>query len=480
MEAGRGRPIPKQKSYPGRAGRGRGDDDEDPHDRGDRRDHARDREEHRRRQPRSRSQRVAARSAASSGARATGVRGGTPAVTRETRRLEPRSARAPPMTVANATCFWLHTMGLRDGADVDDRRALDPAGHGDRVRALQEVRPEDVVVVMTGLLRTMAMVMVELSQLMMIRVQPLLPADDNEEVEVELDDEEVWMQTSLISKKRSRDEVEIETLAADQHEYRTEVAQDNEARAAQQEERAQEEDEQAQQDECLYEQHRAAQYRDWEWWVVANYPPPVPRRLRAVLTVSHGSGSEAVSCSVPLARGHPVELRINLAEQAGEPLLTPEQMEEHRRLDMQPAPVQSPATGSQDPPNSLPQDAQCQSRYVAWRDGQLSNHQVAAELGEDMVALFWAQWLVETEEIVTEEAGIPDQEGLRGPGFQEQCSHPASPCSASLSMPVSNEDGGVRDQEDVSVVVAQEVQAEGGRSRNIQGSMSPAGFMGDV
>ena len=269
------------------------------------------------------------------------------------------------MTVANATCFWLHTVGLRDGPDVDDRRALDPAGHSDRVRALQEVRPEDVVVVMTGLLRTMAMMMVELSQLMMIRVQPLLPADDNEEVEVEVDDEEVWMQTSLSSKKRPRDEVDVETLAADQQECRAETVQENEARAAQQEERAREEDEQAQQDECLYEQHRAAQYRDWEWWVMAHYPPPVPRRLRTVLTVSHGSGSEAVSCSVPLARGHPVELRINLAEQAGEPFMTSEPMEEHRHLDTQPAPAQSMATSSQDPPKlaatgcSVPKPLRC-------------------------------------------------------------------------------------------------------------------------
>ena len=295
MEAGRGRPTPRQKPYPKRAGHGRGDDGQDPHDRGERRDLARDGEEHRRRQPRSRSQRVAARSAASSGAGA--------AITRETRRLEPRSTRAPPMTVADATCFWLHTMGLRDGPDVDDRRALEPSGHTDRVRALQEVRPEDVVVVMTGLLRTMAMLMVELSQLMMILVQPLLPGGDEEEVEVELDDEEVWMQTSMLPKKRSRDEVA--TLADDQHECRAEVAREQDVRVAQQEERAKEEDEQARHDECLYEQHLAAQYRDWEWWVVDNSPPPVPRRLRMVLTVTHGSVSEAVSCSVPFGTRAP-------------------------------------------------------------------------------------------------------------------------------------------------------------------------------
>ena len=72
MEAGRGRPVPKQKSYPGRGHRDSNDerDDDGRDDRGGRGGRRVERysEAARRRQPRSRSERIAARSAASASA----------------------------------------------------------------------------------------------------------------------------------------------------------------------------------------------------------------------------------------------------------------------------------------------------------------------------------------------------------------------------------------------------------------------------
>ena len=393
MEAGRGRPEPRPKSYPGKQ-RGRGNGDEPPR-RGERRDRDGGDTGRRRQAPRSRSQRIAARQATST---ATGSRDPMPAETRETRRLLPRSGRAPPMTVADATCFWLHTMGLRDGVATDDHRALDPGNHDNRVRALRSVRSEDVVVVvMTGLLRTMAMLVVELSQLMMVRVQPLLPREDDE-VEVEVDDEEVWMQTSLRrGLKRSLEEGE--SMAVEEAMQREQREREGAARVAQQDDREREEAVQEMEDEALYRQHCASVYRDWEWWEMEHCPRPTPRRLRAVLTVVHGSSSESLSCSVPLARGRPVDLHVSLSEQEGE------------------APVTTATEGGGAAPSTVEggvsADVAHQARYQAWRDGELSNHDVARELGEDMLGVFWAQWMVDSEDVEQVES-VPAQ-GLSGP-----------------------------------------------------------------
>ncbi|CAE6933060.1 unnamed protein product, partial [Symbiodinium sp. KB8] len=354
----------------------------------------------RRRQPRSRSERIAARSAASTasaGAR-TGRSREPPAVTRETRHLAPRGPRAPPMTVGDATCFWLHTMGLRDGPSTNTTRALDPANHAGRARALREVRAEDVVVVMTGLLRTMAMLMVELSQLMMLRIQPMLPNEGDEEVEVEVDDEEMWMQTNLQPhpKKRQREPEEAE--AEEERLYREDVEKERAAAEAQQMEREQEEMEQSARDEELYRQHQAAVYRDWEWWLIQNPPSPMQRRLRTVVTLTHGNASECLSSSVPLVRGQPVEIHFSLTEQ---------QVAREIPGDR----VAPTAEMGSDP--GQPDERLHHRRYVDWCRGLITNHEVVAELGDTMLDMFWSQWLVETDE-VTLDAEQATGEGADG------------------------------------------------------------------
>ena len=400
--------MPKQRRYPGRGGprSDRDEEEEEEDDRGSRAAGGRrpDPEEHRRRQPRSRSERVAARAAASSSDRPARSRE-PPPVTRETRRLVPRGTRAPAMTVGNATCFWLHTMGLRDGLSTDTRRALDPSNHANRARALREVRPEDVVVVMTGLLRTMAMLMVELSQLMMLRVESMLPRDD-EEVEVEVDDdEEFWMQTSM-HKGAKRALEEEEEMACVEQKYKEDLTEERKGKEAQQEEWEQAEAQQAVRDEEQYEQHRAAVYRDWEWWLIQHPPPALPRRLRTVLTVSHGTASEVVACSVPLARGRPVDIQLNLREYV-EPTPTGEDNGETGTG----VATGEGASGStcRDHWPGLPGDGLYQQRYEAWGRGELSNHDVTTELGSGMLDMFWAQWLVDTEDIEATEVDEVEQ-----------------------------------------------------------------------
>ena len=220
------------------------------------------------------------------------------------------------MSMGDATCFWLHTMGLRNGTATDDQRALDPSRHSGRVDAIMGVRPEDLVMVMAALMRTLAMLVVESSQLMMMRVQQQPSHEGDEEVEVtaeEEGDEEIWMQTDLSGPvKRQRTE---EQLAEDEHQEKLHREAEQRLAENQQDAREAEELEQARQDEVLWEQHRAALYRAWEEWEVANFVPAPPRRLRAIVRLTQGSSSEQMVCSVPLSRGSPVELAVTLHEQ---------------------------------------------------------------------------------------------------------------------------------------------------------------------
>ena len=278
-------------------------------------------------------------------------------------------------------------MGLRDGPATNTTRALDPATHDGRARALREVRAEDVVVVMTGLLRTMAMLMVELSQLMMLRVQPMLPTDGDEEVEVEVDDEEMWMQTQLQPHPRKRPLEPEEVEAVEEQQCREEVQREKAAREAQQMDREQEEAEQATRDEELYQQHQAATYRDWEWWLLQNPPPPMRTRVRTTVTITHGNASECLSSSVPLVRGQPLEIHFSLTEQQ--------------------VPVEPPTdrgVPSMEVSQGQLEERLVQRRYEDWCRGLLSNHEVEQEFGTTMLDLFWSQWLVETEDIALEDA----------------------------------------------------------------------------
>ena len=385
MDRGGHRPTPKKKAHPGR-GRDRGDREEgDGRDPGDdrgrvRRDGGRD-DGRRRVPPRSRSARVAARVAGrSSGSAEDPAR----RVTREVRRLEPRGCRAAPMTIGNATCFWLHTMGLRNGTAVNDSRALDPQAHDGRVDAVMGVRPEDLVMVMAALMRTLAMLVVESSQLMMMRVQqqPSRAADEEVEVTVEEEDgdEEVWMQTYQ-HQGFKRACPEEEQLAEDEREDKARRVADAVLAAREQEAHEVEEAEQAKMDEVLWEQHKAACYRDWEQWEVANFAPAPPRRLRVALTLRQGGAAEQVVCSVPLVRNNPIELGLTIHEQAGEGPALPG-----------PAAAEVTAGGLA---------AQVEVHHVAgydeWLAGRMSDAQVEQRYGSEMLAMYKAQYMVEQD-----------------------------------------------------------------------------------
>ena len=380
METGRSKPTPKRKTGPARGDRRDQDEDDD---RGDRRTAwpRNGLSDGRRRSPDRRRARKPARGA-SSGAR---ERTPVPRVTSEVRRLGPRGGVGRPpalMKVGNATCFWLHTLGLRDGLAPDDHHALDPEQHSNRVRAVQDIRQEDVLMLMVALMRTMAMFVVESSQLMMSRVGPRGTRGD-EEVEVEVedngDDEEMWMQTSR-GVLRPRGPEEGEQLAEDEREAKQQRREDRNSEDYQLQERAREEEAQERTDEALWQQHVAATYRDWEWWVVQTCPPSRPRRLQASMTIAQGSAGEQVTCSIPLARGRPLDIRLSLREV---------------QVDQQAEDLGSGlATGSEKEENL---ESRTMALYRAWKDGHVDQEGVQAVVGDEMMGMFWAQRMVEED-----------------------------------------------------------------------------------
>ncbi|CAE7333489.1 pol [Symbiodinium necroappetens] len=380
METGRSKPTPKRKAGPARGDRRDQDEDDD---RGDRRAAwpRNGLSDGRRRSPDRRRSRKPARGA-SSGAR---ERTPVPRVTSEVRRLGPRggACRPPaPMTVGNATCFWLHTLGLRDGLATDDHHALDPEQHSNRVRAVQDIRQEDVLMLMVALMRTMAMFVVESSQLMMSRVGPR-GARGDEEVEVEVedngDDEEMWMQTSR-GVLRARGPEEGEQLAEDERDAKQQKREDRNSEDYQLQERAREEEAQERADEALWQQHVAATYRDWEWWVVQTCPPSRPRRLQASMMIAQGSAGERVTCSIPLARGRPIDIRLSLREV----------QEDQQAEDL----GSGLATGSGMEENL---ESRTMALYRAWMGGHVDQAGVQAIVGDEMMGMFWAQRMVEED-----------------------------------------------------------------------------------
>ncbi|CAE7559629.1 Mzb1 [Symbiodinium microadriaticum] len=286
------------------------------------------------------------------------------------RRHPPRPRRGPPRAKAVA----------RDGLASDDCRALDPVEHDNRMRAVADVRPEDVTMVMAALLRTMAMFIVEASQLMMTRLERTHQQGSDDMVEVNVDDpdEEMWMQTSIDSPRKKRKMEEVEQLAEDEMEARTQREDEDRLRERQLEARAREEEEQARADEALFLQHEAARYRDWEQWEVLHCPVQPPRRLQVSLALNHGDSAEQVTRSVPLARGRPVDLRVQLHEIA---MPTGAQVEPPCQM----APTR-PMT-----------EADYMHVYHDWLEGRVAETDLERMVGSEMVAMFHAQKSVEGE-----------------------------------------------------------------------------------
>ena len=198
-----------------------------------------------------------------------------PRETREVRHLAPR---APgPMTVMEASAWWMRLMGLRNGFDGDATCVLPRDGYEDRLRDVRAVPVQDVMTVVLALLRVVTMLQVECAQLIMQH------GEFSQEVEVEVDDDEtMWMQRGI--KRSSRVLLQGEEpspdLLADEREQSDEARGRQAMLEAQEEDRIRQELEQRRQDEEQY----AGQ-------VQADASRPL---LRTCVVVEHGGAAEGL------------------------------------------------------------------------------------------------------------------------------------------------------------------------------------------
>ena len=288
-----------------------------------------------------------------------------PRCTTEVRHLMPPRRTTTPMQIEDATLWWLHLLGLRDGPEVDVSRALRREEFNNRLNMLQDVADGDVFMVMVGLLRVTAMLWVECCQL--VYMHPYVRGMVSPTVEVEVEEAEegdgtMWMQ----SWKRPRTQApgtepaELSALLEDEEEAR----QDRERRAAMMKASEREEDrrDQAEQWEAErlgreYLEHRAM-------------PPPCPEWCARL--VVRQEGTVMAQCALPVLPGAGVHFDLTL-EPAGEP---------------------TAGMGV----CSAPSEPEASELYCGWLSGALSDSQVVLRLGDDMLAVFRLQREFEAEQ----------------------------------------------------------------------------------
>ena len=292
-----------------------------------------------------------------------------PRETREVRHLVPPRV-SGPMTVMEASAWWMRLIGLRNGFDNDATCVLPRDGHEDRLREIRAVPVQDVMTVVMALLRVVTMLQVECAQLIMQH------GEFSQEVEVEVDDDEtMWMQRGL--KRSSRVLLQGEEpspdLLADEGEQREETNRQREIHRAQEEDRARQEMEQRRLDEEQYaEQVRADATRP---------------QLRTCLIVEHGGAAEGLTASLPLEEGADigVQLRftvVTLRASGGVPMSVRPTM-----------PVLSSVVTGGD--SSGAGGDYHAVLYNRWQQGELSDEAVQGLVGEEMYAVFVAQRMEE-------------------------------------------------------------------------------------
>ena len=236
--------------------------------------------------------------------------------TTETRRLLPRHLEAEGsrgrgdgggrMQPEEATARWLYILGFRSSFHGQETQPALPGGRDsyDRDEHIAHIHPQDVAAMQQGMLRVLAMLMIECSQLLM-RHPALQPPRDRDH------DDNLLMQTSMT--KRGQDEKiawEEEITEMDREEQM--VREEAEAKQKQQEEEElwtekcmQEEDAAAWR---LWEQHQAQRYREWEQWSVLHATPGEGTKKRLRITTQRGTELQQTEMAVAVG----AEISIHL------------------------------------------------------------------------------------------------------------------------------------------------------------------------
>ncbi|CAE7776695.1 unnamed protein product [Symbiodinium sp. CCMP2456] len=339
--------------------------------------------------------------------------------TTEVRRLEPRGppprptvtrATVPSVSIDAATARWLYFLGLRD---TPGSTRLEPAlpRTQEQLDWINGLHEQDMPSVMTGFLRVMSMLLVEISQLLVTHQASFMvtvPLDEDDA------DDVMWMQGAHQVRKRPKLEPKPPTAAdLEEEHFETFLArQEQEERERQQEQREQEElaweAAESARAQRLWSEVQAEQYRDWEQWEVLNQPPPVPtrQRLRLVAEVA-GSTSSSSTSTVPvvteclLPRLHRGRLKLTIEmEEVGVPMSPPP----GAQVGTTPLPRASPR-----PPSPLPTDTNTsqdlhmteemlQRAYTTWLQGGYTDDEVRTLFGDDTLSTFLAEWVVKQDE----------------------------------------------------------------------------------
>ena len=298
--------------------------------------------------------------------------------TTETRRLLPRHMESQGnrgrgeggerMQPAEATARWLYILGFRSSFHGQELQPALPGGRDsyDRDEHIAHIHPQDVAAMQQGMLRVLAMLMIECSQLLM-RHPTLQPPRDRD------NDDHLLMQTHLT--KRGKDEKtrwEEEITEMDREEQL--VREEAEAKQKQQEE------EEAWTEQCmqeedaaalrLWEQHQAQRYREWEQWTVMHATPGEGTKKRLRITTQRGAQLQQTEMDVAVG----AEISIHLGPiSAGT----------------------SPQSSWETPHVSV--DNLLSNMYKLWKEGKIDDTVVQHIAGIETLGLYNAQLLQEVD-----------------------------------------------------------------------------------
>ena len=231
-----------------------------------------------------------------------------------------------------------------------------------------------------GMLRVLAMLMIECSQLLMRHpfFQPPHERDN---------DDNLLMQTSMLKKERKEKdnfEEEVLDMANEENTFRAE----REARDKQQEEEEawmekfiSEEDEAAWKQ---WESHQAQRYREWEQWAVLNSVPREGTKKRLRVTTQRNGHLQQTDMEV--AMGSEVSIYLG-------PL------------------VPSSASQSSWEAPSLDVDTILNNMYDLWKKGKIGDETVISLAGIDVLGLYNAQLHKEVETMDTMQDQDKDSSG---------------------------------------------------------------------
>ncbi|CAE7571921.1 pol [Symbiodinium sp. CCMP2456] len=334
--------------------------------------------------------------------------------TEEVRRLEPRRPHTPRLTptttrsalptlsVDAATARWLHFLNLRPSPTTTSLEpALPQEGRQERIDWLGTLHEQDMAAAMAGLMRVLAMLMVECSHMLVTHQAAFLVSVDLEE---EDDEETIYMQQGwTTAKRRKTDDGPTEEDLRAEHEERVALQRERAARDQQQQEREREEIAwEAEQEKLatqLYAAHEAARYRDWEQWEVLHAVSAVPKRQHLRIVAEAMGPTEASSssttpsvqvfqCELPRLRQGGFRLTLEMGE-VGRPVAP--------TAPTVPERPEAPSTTTSN--RAQPDEDELDTVYKVWSAGGCSDSEVRANYGDEIMTGFLAQWLSEQDDM---------------------------------------------------------------------------------